>query len=403
MAVTNDMVTDQRVHRAAATLADDGWHVTVVGRRLPHSGLPRYAAPVSGTPYAVRRFRLLFNRKALFYAEYTLRLWLYLLFCKVDLVYANDTDTLPACMLAAKMRRRKLFFDAHEMFPEVPELQHRQRVKRVWQRIEDCLFPHLTASCTVCQSIADAYAERYGIKMAVVRNLPLCSARQCSVMAERASSLCSSDSDAPLYNDHIEREAGDAGQTKTLLYQGAVNVGRGLEIVIDALRWLPDCRLVVAGVGDVLADVRERAAKTDYSDRIVFLGRVKPADLHRLTPTAHLGLCLLDDLGLNYRYAFPNRVGDFVQARVPLLATDFPELHSVVSHYRIGTLVSPLCKDPQQLAAVIAQALSEWDAMPADERAQRFDHAAAELCWEKERQRLLDAIGYTRQPPPSKE
>ncbi|MBQ9474213.1 MAG: glycosyltransferase [Bacteroidales bacterium] len=376
MAVTNDMVTDQRVHRSATTLADAGWQVTVVGRRMPRSGLPRHASPESGRPYAVRRFRLLFNRKALFYAEYNARLWLYLLFCKADLVYANDTDTLPACMLAAKLRRRRLFFDAHEMFPEVPELQHRPRVKRVWQRIEDCLFPHLKASCTVCQSIADAYAGRYGIKMAVVRNLPLRAA------APKPEQL--PDGLLPACPGNVKH---------TLLYQGAVNLGRGLEIVIDALRWLPDCRLVVAGVGDVLDNVQKRAVKSGHGDRVVFLGRVKPAYLHRLTPTASLGLCLLDDLGLNYRYALPNRVGDFVQACVPILATDFPELHRVVAHYGIGKLVDPSCNEPQQLAAVIAQTLAEWDAMPHDERTSLFERAARELCWENERQRLLDALG----------
>ena len=53
-----------------------------------------------------------------------------------DIVWANDTDTLPASWLAARLRRKALVMDSHEIFPEVPELVGRNRVKRVWERIE---------------------------------------------------------------------------------------------------------------------------------------------------------------------------------------------------------------------------------------------------------------------------
>src|SRR5690606_23733455 len=102
--VTNDLSTDNRVHRTCTVLQELGWDVLLVGRRLPDS------APLH-RPYATRRMRLLFRRGALFYAEYNLRLFLLLLTARAQLVVANDLDTLPAAHLAARLRGRRLVYD----------------------------------------------------------------------------------------------------------------------------------------------------------------------------------------------------------------------------------------------------------------------------------------------------
>ena len=63
----------------------------------------------------------------------------------------------------------------------------------------------------------------------------------------------------------------------TLLYQGAVNLGRGVDWAIDALEYLPQCRLVVAGRGDLLQAMQTYAAAKPWADRVLFLGHVPPA------------------------------------------------------------------------------------------------------------------------------
>lgn len=365
MAVTNDLVTDQRVHRSCMALHEAGCDVTLVGRRLPDS------APVS-RPYRTRRMRLLFHRKAVFYAEFNVRLFLRLLFSRADAFYANDTDTVLAVYWAARLRRKPFFFDAHEMFPEVPELVGRPRVKSFWTKIEDYVFPrisshpHGAAACTVCQSIADIYHQRYGLDMAVVRNVPL--RRQV---------------------DPSPR----VGEKYVLMYQGAVNVGRGVEWIVEAMPFLDDCEFVVAGNGDIFDSVRALVRERGLEDRVHLLGRLPLDQLCQWTSRADLGMSLLENRGLNYYYSLPNRIADFVQCGVPVLATDFPEIRRVVEGYGIGTLVPDDLTSPESLAAVIRQALAHWAGVNPDERRRRFALAADELSWENDKNVLLRQVG----------
>ena len=379
MAVTNDLLTDQRVDRSCRALSEAGYEVTLVGRRLPES------AVLEARPYRCVRMRLLFRRSAWFYAEYNLRLLLRLLVTKADAYYANDSDTLLACGWATRLRRKtsagdkiRLLFDAHELFPDVPELVGKPRVQKVWKWVERTCLPRVDAAFTVSQSVADEYRRRYGVEMTVVRNLP-----------ERLR-----------VESGEWRNENDANNPQ-LLYQGAVNVGRGVRELVDVMGRLPECRLVVAGDGDLLESLRGYAATLPWRERITFMGRVRPEQLHQLTRHADLGLCLLEDLGLSYRYALPNRVGDFAQAGVPLVATGFEEIRRVMEEYGIGTLTEacPTAKEGEEyeqyldrLANTIATTLQQWQTMPQEERDSRFARARGELCWENEKKTLLEKI-----------
>lgn len=388
LTVTNDLVTDQRVDRSCRALVEAGYRVTLVGRLLPNSG------SLGERKYAMHRMRLIFKRSALFYAEYNLRLFLRLMFAKADAFYANDTDTLLACAMAARLRNKKLLFDAHELFPEVPELVGRTKVQNVWKWVEKTCLPRVDAAFTVCGSVAEEYWRRYGVKMTVVRNLPEIGSgteleRSCSegrVGEDLASNLM---------------EKWHAEGLKILLYQGAVNVGRGVREVIDAMEWLPNCRLLVAGDGDVRAELQEYASTLAWHESVVFLGRVEPQVLHLLTRKADMGLCLLEDLGMNYRFSLPNRIADFAAAGVPILATDFVEIRRVIETYGTGNLTKPCPHEKQgdsyrfyvkELSETISDSLLYWSELSDEEKASRFAQAQKELTWDNEKKLLIDRI-----------
>jgi glycosyltransferase involved in cell wall biosynthesis len=271
---------------------------------------------------------------------------------------SNDTDTLPANFLASKIRRKKLVFDAHELFPEVPELAHRPKVKRIWKKIEDWIFPHLKYCYTVCQLIADYYNQKYNINMKVVRNVPYCS-------------------------EPANEKLLDYPEKKIILYQGAVNLGRGLEWVIDAMPLVENAVLVIIGDGDMMNELKERVKNLQLEEKVFFLGRISGSELHKYTPSADLGLCLLENRGLNYYYSLPNRIFDYLHAGVPVLATDFPEIAHIVKNNHTGILVNRY--EPEYLASV----LNEFFANGFDTG--HFAEIAKKFCWEEE-ERIFQKI-----------
>ncbi|MDL2290059.1 glycosyltransferase [Paludibacteraceae bacterium OttesenSCG-928-F17] len=353
ISVTSDLSTDQRVLKVARSLYENGYNVLLVGRKLKNS-------LSLDVPYRFKRMKLLFNRSALFYAEYNIRLFFKLLFSRADIFLSNDTDTLLANYYASKIRRKKLIFDAHELFPEVPELANRPKVKQVWQRIEDRIFPEVKYSYTVCRSIADYYNDKYGMNMQVVRNIPYYRRNRNYKLKEQF-----------------------AGK-KIILYQGALNVGRGLEWIIDAMPYVQNAVLVVIGDGDIAEQLKNQVQALHLEEKVIFLGRVEGSKLHEYTPSADIGLCLLENKGLSYYYSLPNRIFDYMHAGVPVLATDFPEIAAIVGENKTGVLIDHY--EPEYLASVMQDMLN--NPMNTSD----FDKLAQEYCWENEEKKLLSLI-----------
>lgn len=165
VAVTNDISTDYRVHKICSYLVETGFEVLVYGRVLPNTIAVNRA-------YKIIRKKHFFNTNFLFYAEYNIRLFFYVLFKKYNCIISNDLDTLPGCFFISKLKNIELVFDSHELFSEGPELQGRKFVQNFWRKLESFFLPKVKKSFTVSQSIADFYDKKYQNKMGVIRNVP---------------------------------------------------------------------------------------------------------------------------------------------------------------------------------------------------------------------------------------
>lgn len=361
VSVTNDLATDNRVHRTCTVLQELGYEVLLVGRLLPGS-------PALERPYATRRMRLLFRKGPLFYAAFNLRLFLLLLFSRASLLVANDLDTLLPNYLVARLRSKKLVYDTHEFYTEVPELVNRPRVRAVWLAIERWIFPKLAHVLTVNRSIANAYAERYpqrkGAAIAVVRNIPM--RREQGPQPTRA-------------------ELGLPEDMKLVVLQGAgINVDRGAEEAVLAMKELPGHLLLVIGGGDAWPVLQRLVAEHGLQERVRLLGRMPYDRMMAHTRHALVGLTLDKDTNLNYRFSLPNKLFDYLHAGVPVVATDLPEVAAIVREHACG-LVIP-APDP----AIIAVAVQRLTADPArhEPLRQRAIFAARSLDGEREKEVL---------------
>lgn len=340
-----------------------GFEPVLIGRVLPES------RPVERT-YPTHRMKLLFWKGPLFYFEYNVRLFCCLLFRKADVFVANDLDTLPANYLVSRLRRKPLVYDSHEYFTEVPELVNRPRVKAIWTKIEMALVPKVNAAYTVCESIAEVYRDKYGVDFKVVRNLPVRSFSEDTHRMTRSHPM-------------------SINISKIILYQGALNLGRGLEDTIKAMQFIDGAELWLAGDGDLTPILKKLAATLKLESKVKFLGRLPLQELIDVTREADLGISLEEDLGLNYRFALPNKLFDYIQAGVPVLVSDLPEMRRIVEDYGVGTYLEFSRRN--ELAEAI------WDALFNDEKRkvwrENMARGAIQLCWENE-EKVLREIYY---------
>jgi glycosyltransferase involved in cell wall biosynthesis len=325
VSVSNDLATDQRVKKVCAWLHAHNFEVVLLGRRLRHS------LEVTDRPYKVKRFKLWFNKGALFYANLNIRLYFYLLFHKSDWLLSNDLDTLPANYYARK--KRVLVYDTHELFCEVPELQHNLRKKKIWLGFEKRIFPKLKKVITVNQSIANWYENLYKVKPVVLRNI-----------SERRNDL----------PKKSRSELGLPSNKFIGIIQGSgINVNRGNEEAVHAFELLGnDYLLLIIGSGDVVEALQKHVAVKQVGN-VVFKPRMPHAELMHYTANSDFGISLDKDTNLNYKFSLPNKLFDFMHAGIPVLASNLPEIARVVNNYGTGIIIDSY--DLAQIAEKITE------------------------------------------------
>jgi len=349
ISTTNDLTTDQRVAIICDKMISNNSNITFIRRKLKKS------IPIT-RKYKTISMRLFINNGFLFYAEYNIRLFFKLLFLKKDILVANDLDTLLPNYLVSKLQSKTIIYDSHELFTEIPELVDRPRVKKIWESIERRIIPNLKNCYTVSDSIAEYYKNKYKTHFETIRNLPKTKKNTIGVF--------------PF----------DTNGKTIILYQGAVNIGRGLELMLDTMKHLENHIFVVIGSGDIINDLKKSAVKLIADKKVYFLGKLTPPEMNALTPLADIGISLEEDLGLNYRYALPNKLFDYLHAEVPVLVSNLPEMKKIIDTYKFGEIIQN--RNPK----LLAKQIEEFDFRKHSEE---IINAKNILNWENEEQKII--------------
>lgn len=358
--VTNDVINDQRVIRTGRTLMKSGAMVYVIGRYQGNPG------SLDSLPFNTVRFRMLFQSGPLFYACFNLRIFFYLLFRKVDILVANDLDTLLPNYLISRIKRKKLVYDSHEYFTGMVEVQDRRMVFSIWKGIEKWIFPQLNHVYTVTPSIARLYRETYGVNVDVVRNFPVRWRPEAHPGPEAAELV---------------------DGKKIIILQGTgINKERGAEEAVEAMNHLQNAVLWIIGCGEVMNMLKQAVIDQGLSEKVRFFPKMPYKELMGYTSLGHLGLSLDKDTCLNYRLSLPNKLFDYVQAGIPVLASDLQEVGPLVRHYGIGETIQS--HDPVHIARKMDHMLH--DEKKRNEWQRNLASAAEELCWEREEKKLME-------------
>ena len=368
VSVINDLVTDRRVHKTCTLLREQGFDVTLAGRELKNS------LPLDERPYKTHRMKLWFEKGVLFYTEFTIRLFFFLKKNKANLLVANDLDTLWPNNYFSKRRKIPLVYDSHEIFCEVPELQETSLKKRIWEGLEKRIVPKLKYCITVNQSIANWFKEKYKVDFKVVRNIP----DKISVAQIKT-----------------REELNLPRNKKIILLQGAgINVQRGAEEAVEAMKYVENAILLIIGDGDAVSNLELSVKNLEFGNRIMMLPKMKPEELYHYTCNADIGLSLDKDTNINYRFSLPNKIFDYVHAGVPVLASPLTEIKSFIEKYRAGVCIES--HEPQHIAEMMNYMLGSADYLTWKANTKI---AAQENSWENEKKVWTEIIKKINSEP----
>jgi glycosyltransferase involved in cell wall biosynthesis len=218
-------------------------------------------------------------------------------------------------------------YDAHEYFTELEEIVRRPMIKKTWLAIEKLCVPKIRNGYTISKSYADLFEKNYHVKYELIRNIALLKPIPTLEKKERI-----------------------------VLYQGAVNEGRGLFQLAEAMKKV-DAKLIVCGNGDVYNALEKYISENNLTSKIELKGFVHPTDLQKITPTAMVGITLFETNGLSNYYSLANRFFDYLHGGIPQLCNQYPEYIAINKSYEIANLINDL--KPETIATALNKMLDD--------------------------------------------
>ncbi|MBX9734507.1 MAG: glycosyltransferase [Chitinophagaceae bacterium] len=340
------------MQRICRSLASDGFAVYLIGRRLTNS--PNLSPEI----FCQKRLFCLFTKGPLFYFEYNIKLFIYLLFKRLDLLCAIDLDTILPILCISAIRGKRRVYDAHEYFTEQKEVYERQTIFRIWSLIEKWSVPKFKYGYTVNKHLADLYYQNYQVEYQIIRNISF-----------------------KYTLENIDNEK----VNKFIIYQGSVNQGRCFEQLIPAMNAI-EIPLVIAGEGNFLAETKDTVRRYGVDDKVQFLGRLSPLELRKLTQRAYIGLTLFEAKGANQYYSLANRFFDYMMAGIPQICVNYPEYVRINDQYQFAYLIPDT--NPETIAFAINNLLA--DDVLYQQLRENCLKARDSLHWQNEEHKLLN-------------
>ena len=299
----------------------------------------------------------------------------------------------PTLQLGFKLKKvnpqLKLIYDSHEIYIEtinqffprsgwkqiygLPLIKfnqwfHSYRERKYIQKVDTAV--------TVCQSLRDYFLEKLGVTFLVLRNCP---------------SLVHIPEENKEKTDAKRSNLGLDADDFVLLYQGDINPGRGLFIMLEVMKQLPsNFKFIVLGNGMLLPTLKDKC-KNESIKNVRFLGRISYKDLMTYTQIADLGINLIEPINESKRLSLPNKLFEYMSVGVPFLSNDLPEPKLLVEKYKCGVLVD--YSDTQSIVERLKE-LSMDRSLLATIGGNGKKAIFEELNWTVEIKKLLKVLSY---------
>lgn len=357
----SDLARDPRVNRQVRTLAGE-YSVAFAGfgtsdmPAVEFIELTRF--PVSLLSKARKVYSLLGRRHESFYwGQAPVRSALEQLQGRhFDMVVANDIDSLPLALKIAG--GAPVYFDAHEYHPR--EFEDRASWRLLYQPYKQYLCARYLQKArtmtTVCKGIANEYEKEYGVRVGVVLNVPDYQELTPSVV--------------------------EAGRIR-LIHHGAAIPSRNLEVMIDMFAHL-DNRfsldfMLVPSNRTYLDSLIKRAA---CYPSIRFVNPVPMNKIVEAINNYDVGVYILPPSSFNNEHALPNKLFEFIQARLGIAIGPSPEMAQIVVNHRLGVVAKSFS------AVDLADSLNKLTMDDVRVLKSRAANAAREFCFESNAEKI---------------
>ncbi len=295
-------------------------------------------------------------RKVLCLLLWKLRVFRTLWDMPVDMVNCHSLTALPLCVVLAIVHSCPLVYEPHEL--ETETIDSRGLRRFVTKLVERLLIKRATRVITVSESIARWYEREYSLSSAdAILNVP--PRRTVEVVP----------------GPHFRDSLGLGPDALVFIYQGVLWQDRGVLVLMEAFKRVEQYKHVVfMGFGPAEDQIKEAAAS--YPN-IHFHGPVPPDEVVDYAARADVGVEPLIPASLSYTSTLSNKIFTYLQARLPVVVSDLPELSRLVDRYDCGWKVDNAVDS-------IVDLLSSLDKDSIEARSKGVDRAAEEFVWERE-------------------
>lgn len=398
MFVWNHFTNDARVMRSCNTLAESGYHVQLISiqdnkKKLPKSEEMSKSFFVYRTSSSIPKVGfikyLVFIIPILFlYYHYYVALlvclcmiiplykkrkfirigWVFMGMIKqgisrpCTIIHSNDLNTLLQGIILKKIKRVPLVYDSHEV--------HSSRTgydSKMYEKIERYLIKFADTVIHENETRAAYIRELYQINPEVMHNYPT------KKMKEEI-------------HDDLREKLNIRSEEPILLYQGGIQEGRGLDVLIQAMPKISKGVLILIGDGKIKSDLKQLVATLALEHRVHFIDKVPLNSLHQYTQQAFVGFQVLNNVCFNHYSASSNKLFEYIMAEIPVVACDFPEMRKVISEWKVGVLVNS--HSSQSIAKAVNNLINnQEDYCQMKENCKR---AKQHFNWENEKHILLN-------------
>jgi len=253
-----------------------------------------------------------------------------------DVYHSNDLNTLPQGIICSKiLRRRYLVYDSHEV------QSSRTGYGKPAYYIEKTLIKFIDKMIMTNRTRAEYVKELYNIDLPeIVHNYPFYTKNDSIENKYDIYTMLDIPRDKPI-----------------LLYQGGIQVGRGLDKIVEAIDKFNDGITVFIGDGRLKPEIIKMVEERNLNEKVRFLDKVPVDELKYYTANAYLGFQVLNNVCFNHYSACSNKLFEYMMSKVPVVACNFPEIKRVVQEEQIGIVVNS--HDPNEIANAVNTMLSD--------------------------------------------